>query len=327
VSATISVLLPVFNGEKYLANSIKSVLGQTHTDFELLIGDDASTDSGMQILKNFEDPRIHVQHRSSNGGLFQNLNGLLGQARAPIIRFLCQDDAIDENCLAEELAFFKAHPMVGMTFCKTTRVNDANQVVGRCELNDLPNVIAPNLAIQLLYYFGCLPGNLSTVCVRKECVKTVGYFNESFGAASDYELWSRVCERYPLGVIHQRLVRLRQHQDQLTYQAASALEHIRGSRSIRENLLKKMPSKIRTPARRYTILRQDALDAHHVFVSATRGRFGHALRAIQAIGISHASMGVLSWILTINNRAYKPKACLDVGTSDWDFSSLQSYGR
>src|SRR5689334_14969743 len=113
----ISVLLPVYNGAAYISECIASVLNQTLSDFELLITDDFSDDASREIIESFTDSRIRTVYKPQNSGLFLTLNELLLRSRAPILRFLCQDDVLDCDCLATEVAFFDLHTNVAMAYC------------------------------------------------------------------------------------------------------------------------------------------------------------------------------------------------------------------
>lgn len=225
----ISILLPVYNGERYLAACIESVLNQTNADFELLIGDDCSTDTSRELIERFDDPRVRYFRNATNLGLFENLNSLLDEVRAPIVRFLGQDDMLEPHCLAEEIAFFEAHPEIGMSFCKAILIDEHGRETGRGELHDMPDIVQPTVALQLYYYYGCIPGNISTVCARKSIFERFGYFNALLGAPADYDMWVRICETMPLGVLHQWLIRLRVHADQLSRTSTSGMENVRAN--------------------------------------------------------------------------------------------------
>src|SRR5262245_22908484 len=106
-----SVLLPVYNAERYLRQSVRSVLDQTFSDFELLAADDGSTDLSLSILQEIAstDPRVRVISRE-NRGLVETLNELIGVSRG---RYLARMDA-DDRCLPQrfdrQVAYLNEHP-------------------------------------------------------------------------------------------------------------------------------------------------------------------------------------------------------------------------
>ena len=144
----VSVVLPVFNGERYLAQCIRSVLAQRFEEFELLVSDDGSTDHSRQVVANFSDARVRFFSQQQNLGLFANLNFLLRAARSPLVRILGQDDVLDPECLAQEVAFFAEHPSVGMTYCKYIDIDEKGEEIHRTQPHDLPAVIEPRLSLQ-----------------------------------------------------------------------------------------------------------------------------------------------------------------------------------
>ena len=120
----ISVVMSVYNGEQFVAQSIESVLRQTFPGFELLIVNDASTDRTREIVTSFRDPRIRIVDNPSNVGLTRSLNRGLALARG---RFVARQDADDLSLptrLAEQLAFMRANPGVALVGTQA-RVMDA----------------------------------------------------------------------------------------------------------------------------------------------------------------------------------------------------------
>lgn len=303
----ISVLLPVFNGERYLKECIASILGQSMQDFELIIGDNCSTDLSSKIIADFSDPRIRYCHRDSNLGLFANLNQLVRDTRSPLLRILCHDDLLEPNCLKEEVEFAEKHSEVGMFFCKTIRIDENGSEIGKCILGDLPDTISSLECLQHFFYYGCIPGNLSTVCVRKESFDEMGIFSESYRVAGDYEMWSRICREKNLGVIHKHLVRLRSHSNQMSRISHNGACFVEECRKIRSTLLPLLPEEIQAYAKYYSILRYCVLDVHYAMRCVLTGRFKDFVRVARSIGLlSYFPLGILCWLLTVNNHIFRP---------------------
>ena len=309
MSSGISVLVPVCNGERFLEECLDSVLRQSHGDFELLVGNDASVDLSGRIADRFaRDPRVRIFHHRVRMGLFANVNCLVEAAGAPLIRFLCQDDVLEAECLAEEARFFKNHPSVGMSYNKHTLIGaNGGGVLGKGALHDLPAVIPPPLSNRLFFYHGCLPGNLSTVCVRRRCFDHFGRFNPAFTVAGDYEMWVRICANEDLGIIHKHLVRLRTHPQQLSRAPWAGPAFIQQNRKIRDTLASRLPPELRKRARTYGLLRQGVLDVHYCIRCLLRGQFGLALQAVSFIGVKDFLISALGWLLSFNNHLWKPK--------------------
>jgi glycosyltransferase involved in cell wall biosynthesis len=305
--AQITVLLPVYNGAKYLKECISSILHQDFSDFELLIGDDKSTDDSLNIIKLYDDERIRLFSDTSNNGLFGNLNRLLPHINTEFVRLLGQDDLLEKNCLASELAFFGKHPEIVMSYCKVTYIDDTGAFLADSGEDETPEVLSPNLALQYFYYFGCLPGNISAVCLRTDALRCVGQFNEAFGAPADYEMWVRICGTGPIGVIHKQLVQLRRHTGQLSRTRRSSFEAVIGGRQIRSQILQKFPLQLYRNAVRYSVFRHSVLDFHWAFRAATRGYPEDILRVAKLMGPSAFLQAAIAWLLTLDNRVYRPK--------------------
>jgi glycosyltransferase involved in cell wall biosynthesis len=110
----VTVLMPVYNGEKYLREAIESILNQTFIDFEFLIINDGSTDRSVEIIESYSDPRIRLVHNERNMKLIATLNKGLELARGEYIaRMDCDDISLPER-LAKQVAFMDANPEVGV---------------------------------------------------------------------------------------------------------------------------------------------------------------------------------------------------------------------
>src|SRR5712691_3655370 len=110
---TVSVLMPVFNGEKYLSAAVESILAQTYPDFELVILDDGSTDGSLRMLQQFQrrNPRIRIISRE-NRGYVKTANQLIGIAQGEYVALMAQDDIALPERLALQVAFLRKNPAV-----------------------------------------------------------------------------------------------------------------------------------------------------------------------------------------------------------------------
>lgn len=107
----VSVLLPVYNAERYLGEAVESILSQSFTDFELLITDDGSTDRSLQILQDYaaQDSRIRLSSRANRGLIF-TLNEMLAQAEGEFLARMDADDIATPERLALQVEFLQTHP-------------------------------------------------------------------------------------------------------------------------------------------------------------------------------------------------------------------------
>jgi glycosyltransferase involved in cell wall biosynthesis len=117
----VTVLMPVYNGEKYLSEAIDSILAQSYKNFELLIINDGSTDNCVSIINSYNDPRIRLVHNEKNLKLIATLNKGLELAQGEYIaRMDCDDISLPER-LAKQVAFMDSNPAIGIcgTWVKT----------------------------------------------------------------------------------------------------------------------------------------------------------------------------------------------------------------
>jgi glycosyltransferase involved in cell wall biosynthesis len=122
----VTVLMPVYNGEKHLREALESILNQTYTDFEFLIIDDGSTDRSVEIVDSYNDPRIRLVKNGTNLKLITTLNWGLNIARGKYIaRMDCDDISLPER-LAKQVDFLEENPQIGLcgTWAKTIGVHE-----------------------------------------------------------------------------------------------------------------------------------------------------------------------------------------------------------
>ena len=126
----ISVGMPVYNGEPYVESAIRSVLAQTHDDFELIVCDNASTDRTAQIVRDLaaDEPRIRYRCNERNLGAAGNYNRTFALARAPYFRWMNADDLIEPELHARCHAALEAMPQAVLAYGRT-RLIDANGAV------------------------------------------------------------------------------------------------------------------------------------------------------------------------------------------------------
>lgn len=135
----VSIGLPVYNGENYLAEAIESVLRQSFTDFELVISDNASTDRTPEIIAGFAagDTRIRWERQERNSGAAWNYDRTFAMSRAPYFKWLAHDDVMGETFLAEAVALLDAAPeFVGAIPAEMTIIDAAGQEIGQVR-NDM----------------------------------------------------------------------------------------------------------------------------------------------------------------------------------------------
>jgi glycosyltransferase involved in cell wall biosynthesis len=208
MNPTVSVLMPVYNSEQFLAQAIDSVLAQTWTDFEFIIVDDGSTDQTGAILQAYaaRDRRIVLQRHGRNLGLTRALNAGLAVARG---RFVARHDADDLSLpqrLERQVRCLDDRPEVGLLATAITLIDDRGQVL-RDRYFDTH---LTNEALQRQLLNNICIGHGSVV-MRRECLDRVGGYDPALEPSEDHDLWLRLAEITQLASLPEPLYAYRQH--------------------------------------------------------------------------------------------------------------------
>ena len=183
----ISVLTTVYNGRKYLAEAIESVLNQTLINFEFIIIDDASTDNSVEIIQSYNDSRIRFFKNEKNIGQTASLNKGLKLAKGDYIARLDQDDVCLPVRLEEQYKYLENNQEVTI-ISSWEHTIDSSGVRVRSWKSSLDNY-----GIFLGYLLlGLCPVWHPSVMFRKNDIIKLKGFDEDYGPAGDYELWTRI---------------------------------------------------------------------------------------------------------------------------------------
>lgn len=124
IAPEISVVLPVYNGASTLTHAIRSILGQTYGNYEILVLDDGSTDASVDIARKFSDPRLQIFSDGTNHGLAFRLNQGVDLARGHYIARMDQDDICFPERLAKQHEFLERHPEIDLLGCRAVAFNN-----------------------------------------------------------------------------------------------------------------------------------------------------------------------------------------------------------
>ena len=182
-SPKVSILLPVYNAEKYLSACLESLLTQTFQDFEIIAINDASSDSSLCILEAYanKDPRIKIYCNESNLKISATLNKGLKIASAPLIARMDADDIAFSQRIERQYCFMKSYPEVTVS-------GTGIQVFGTDVIWNVPE---SNNEIRATLFFNS-PILHPTAIYRKEFIINYGGYSENAPYAEDYDLWHRL---------------------------------------------------------------------------------------------------------------------------------------
>lgn len=208
----ISVVIPMFNVEKYIEQSIQSVLRQTYHNFELILVDDGCTDGTLKLVEQFEDHRIRLIQQN-NRGLSGARNTGIDASRGFYIALLDADDYWAPEKLAKHLHHLNNNPNVGVSYCPSLFVDEDGKLMGIGQFPKLTNVTKQHIFCRNPV------GNGSAAVIRRSLLNEIGYsgvnqdkyrkmyFNESLRQSEDIELWTRIAltTRWKFEGIHEPL--------------------------------------------------------------------------------------------------------------------------
>jgi len=226
----VTVLMPVYNGEKYLKEAIESVLNQTFRDFEFLIIDDGSADKSAETIKSFNDARIRLERNETNLGLIKTLNKGLGLAKGKYIARMDCDDISLPKRLSIQVNFMEKHPEIDVC-------GSWVKVMGLKQ--EFVNKYPQNHEEARAYLLFNTPFAHPSVIIRKEVMeKHKLKYDENYKHAEDYELWSRIINYAKVSNIPKVLLHYRMHDESVSKKNSSA--QAENSNRVRIRLLKEM---------------------------------------------------------------------------------------
>lgn len=189
----VTVLMPVFNGERYLADALRSVLDQDYSAVEVLVIDDGSEhpESVSEICGSFNDPRIHLI-RKENGGVSSALNAGLDAANGHLVAWLSHDDIFLPGKLSRQVAEWLAlgSPRSLIMYTDYELLDESGTVTGHVRLRPAAKAADSRLTpIERGLVNGC------TILVDRSALSSLGRFDEKLRCTQDFDMWIRAFER------------------------------------------------------------------------------------------------------------------------------------
>jgi glycosyltransferase involved in cell wall biosynthesis len=252
----VSVCMPVFNGGRFLREAIESVLSQDWADFELIIVDDASTDTGPDIASSFNDPRLRLYRNEVTAGMPGNWNVALSRVTGRYVKFFFQDDILYPDCITTMLSALKRHETAGFVFSRRD-IEELDGLRAESFYPHLKDLQAPLRATRLLQPL--IPGmEFLRECIRSgglyfnyiaepsfvmfdaKLVQRVGYFSNNLRQNADYEYWLRLMMIADACFIDRPLGKFRIHrssESSLGKTIVKRIGYLREERAVISNLL------------------------------------------------------------------------------------------
>jgi glycosyltransferase involved in cell wall biosynthesis len=198
---TVSVIIHTYNNEKFIAETVESVLNQTYKDYEIIVVDDGSVDGTRDaLLPYMQEIRYHYKE---NGGIASAKNAGISLSQAEFIAFLDHDDLWVPDKLKLQMESFNENPQVGLVYAKYTSFRDGKELRTKPEKGYSGWIFKELLAKSFV--------QTSTVVVKRECLNAVGPYDESFSLGDEYDMFLRIAKKFQCGFIDKGLTRYRVH--------------------------------------------------------------------------------------------------------------------
>ena len=183
---TVSVLMPVYNGERYLVDAIESILNQTYEDFEFLIANDCSTDNSIEIIRSYHDKRIRLIQNEKNLGQVVTMNKGIELAKGKYIARLDQDDLAHKRRIKNQVTFLNSNQDIAVVGSHIKYIDKNNNYLGELRW---PVGFESNL---LYILTGNNPVGHTGVMYRKNVIVGIGYYRQEYKTSEDTDLWFRI---------------------------------------------------------------------------------------------------------------------------------------
>lgn len=208
----ISIVLPVYNGEKYLREAIESILGQTFQDWELLLVNDCSTDTSPEIMREYaaKDSRVRYLENPVNRQLPNSLNEGFRWAEGEYFTWTSDDNCYKKDAIALMAAFLDENPDCGLVYCDMECISGQEGRIKRTSLEP-----------ESLCYENCVG---ACFLYRREAAESTGAYDADMILVEDYDYWLRISRRYLVSHIPQVQYIYRIHDGCLTMTQASKVQ-------------------------------------------------------------------------------------------------------
>lgn len=200
---TISVVIPAYNAERTILETIKSVQQQTFSDFEIIIINDGSTDSTLELIQSIKDERLKV-FSYENGGLPMARNRGISLAKGEFIAFIDADDLWTPDKLELQLAALKQHPEAGLAYSWTYFMDEQGTTLSP----SVPIFFNGNVQTNLLKNNFIASG--SNPLIRRQAIESTDGFDSTLKSCEDWEYWLRLSANWDFVVVPKHQIFYRQ---------------------------------------------------------------------------------------------------------------------
>lgn len=227
----VSVILTSYNHAKYLRDAIDSILNQTFSDFELIIWDDHSVDESWDIINQYTDPRISAYRNDEQKRGIWNINRAVSEvSQGEYVAIHHSDDIWETDKLEKQVGFLDTHPEVGAVFSNAFIIGENGEPFEDVShfyytVFEQPNRTRYEWLNYFFYHSNvlCHP----SILIRKMCYQDCGLYRYGFGQLGDFDMWVRLCLKYNIHVLPEKLIRFRVRANEMNTSSSRPITRIR----------------------------------------------------------------------------------------------------
>ena len=209
VAPKVSVLMTCYNAASTIEESVRSVLAQTFTDFELVLVDDLSSDNSIALIEKISDPRIKIKKLATRHRRTKALNQGFNLCRGKYVSVLDADDIADPTRFSKQVNFLEDNPKIVAVGTWFTNINENGELISRSEFKTTSSDIRRSLAFNSVLVH-------SSMMYRRSVANLQGGYLEDFDYAQDFALWIALAEIGDIGAIPEQLTKIRRLANSMT---------------------------------------------------------------------------------------------------------------
>lgn len=274
----VSVLLPVYKPDpKLLLEALESIISQEYPRLELIISIDGELPNlnlEVQLEQWIGRTNTRIVYHNGIPGIFSNLNYALNYVNGDYVQLFSQDDRMCPGFIGRQVAILKNIESVGMVFSSFDVINEnglnVNEDVNFTFRPHEDRLIKPEEATDLFIKFGCLPGNISPVMLRRSIFAIIGMFDENLPYAGDFEFWVRLSKTWDIFYLHNPGLQVRRHDNQAS-RTISNRQLFLDLVHIYRNLLESIPKEQLNSRIHYINRKVGSSFIHHTWISLLKG--------------------------------------------------------
>ena len=267
----VSVLVTVYNREKLVPETVKSILDSSYEDFEIILVDDASSDHSWDVIRQLaeSDDRISAHRNETNLGDYGNRAKAISLSKTDLIKFVDADDLIYPHSLELMVRAMAEAPDAALALSQSSAELD----------RPYPFALSPLEAYQRQFLgCGCLNCGPSGAIFRREAFEQVGGFRD-WGVLNDTDLWLRLAAKWPVVLLPPALVWWRRHEGQEFERGQASGEYLAKGFALSREALSSPDCPLNEEDCRVALKRSKQHHARRILALATKGRSpGDALR-------------------------------------------------